>query len=85
MTPADREKAEYAKLMLQSDVFAEALTEIRNDALLALAEIKADDMLGIVRQQAIVAVTGEIVASLKAKMTAAGSMDGGFDQNSDQE
>ncbi len=81
----DREKAEYAKALIKDDVFAEVLTQIRTEALLALATIEADDVRGILKQQAVVTVTGEIVDRLNALIAASGSLDGGFTQNSDEE
>lgn len=82
---AVREKAEQARHILGNDLIAEVLTEIRTEALLALADIKADDTLGILKHQATAAVAFEFVTRLQAKITAAGTNDGGFTQNSDEE
>jgi hypothetical protein len=74
----NRDRAERAKQMLESDLFAEMLTEVRVDALNALATVKVDDTLSILGLQAIVAVTGEIKDRLEAVVLRAGQSDGGM-------
>lgn len=70
-------RAELAKGLLDNPIFADVLTEIRMDALLALAEVDAGSFKEIHRLQSIVHCTGEIVAKLKAMVIATGSQDGG--------
>lgn len=70
-------RAEEAKHLLANDVLAEALTAIRMDALLALADADPDDKTSILRQQAIVAVTGDMPQMLKRAILLTGEHDGG--------
>lgn len=79
------ERSERAKHLLNDDLFAEMLTTVRAAALNELAEINPDDKTAILRQQAIVAVTGEIKSRLEACITATGERDGGYSQNSSTE
>ena len=71
-------KAEEAKRLLASDLFAEMLTAVRMDALVALATANPDDKTEILRQQAFVRVTGEIRAALEATILRTGESDGGM-------
>lgn len=72
------ERAERARFLLSDDLFAEMLTTIRLDALNALAEVDPDDKNQILRQQAIVAVTGEIKSLLERCTLTTGGQDGGY-------
>lgn len=80
-----RERADRAKVLLGDDLFAEMLTAVRLEALNTLAEVDPDDKTRILRQQAIVHVTGEIKDKLLACIAATGEMDGGYTQNSSKE
>lgn len=73
------ERANRAKVLLNDDLFAEMLTEVRMDALNALSETPADDPNEIRRLQALVQVTGEIKDRLEAAIIATGELDGGLD------
>lgn len=71
-------RAETARRLLNDEpLFAEALTAIRMDALLDLAEADPDDKTAILRLQAIAHVTMEIKDRLEAEILASGSSDGG--------
>lgn len=82
---AQIERADQARHLLNDDLFAEMLTTVRLDALNALAIVNPEDQTAILRQQAIVAVTGEIKDRLEACITATGEKDGGYSQNSSSE
>ena len=87
MTESEKiHRAEHAKQLLADDLFAEMLTSVRFDALNALAGVNPDDKTEIMRQQAIVSVTGDIRSLLEAAILATGEKDGGFSlQNSSAE
>ena len=70
-------RAEEARNLLASDLFAEAMTIVRTDALMALASVKADDILEIQRLQAIVHCTEKLHDALVAATLKAGERDGG--------
>lgn len=79
MNESERQhRAQRARELLGDDLFAEALTSIRSEALLELAETDPDDKTEIIRQQAIVAVTGMIVEMLQAVILQSGEQDGGI-------
>lgn len=83
MTAEDIYRAQHAQQLLGDDLFAEMLTEVRVDALNALAECDATDADAIRHQQAIVAVTGAIRDKLTAVVLKTGQGDGGMSaQNS---
>lgn len=73
-----RERAERAKQILNDDLFAEMLTELRQDAFIKLAGVPADDAGAIRDQQAVVKVTDEIRDRLAAMVLATGQDDGGY-------
>ena len=78
MNKADLEaRAEEARNLLASDLFAEAMTAVRTDALMSLATVKADDTLEIQRLQAIVHCTEGFRDALVAATLKAGERDGG--------
>lgn len=78
-TEAERiERGERATYLLADDLFAEILSTVRLEALNALADVDPSDMTGILRQQAIVAVTGDITDLLKATILATGENTGGI-------
>lgn len=82
MTEALREHyASEAKRLVADDTFAEALTRIRTQAMNELAVADADDKSAILRLQAKVAVTMEILGELNGMILAMGTSDGGFDPN----
>lgn len=71
-------RAETARRLLNDEpLLAEALTSIRMDALLDLAEADPDDKTSILRHQATVYVTGEIKSRLEAEILRSGTSDGG--------
>jgi hypothetical protein len=72
--------ANEAKRLLADDTFAEALTRVRTKAMSDLAVADADDKTAILRLQAKVAVTTEILDELNGMILAIGN-DGGFDPN----
>ncbi len=71
-------RAEEAKTLLANDLLAEALTSVRMDALLGLANVKATDTSDILRLQAIVHVTQAMRDYLEAAITRTGERDGGL-------
>jgi hypothetical protein len=73
--------ANEAKRLVADDTFAEALTRVRMQALNDLATANADDKTAILRLQAKVAVTIEILDELSGMILAMGASDGGFDPN----
>ncbi len=70
-------RAEQARVLLGNDLFAEAITEVRMDALKALGDIDPANFKEICRLQAIAKCTEEVVAKLQAAITASGVRDGG--------
>lgn len=56
----------------------DALTAIRMNALLELAEADPADTSGILRWQAIVRVTGDLPDMITREIIASGADDGGF-------
>ncbi len=74
----DIHRAERAKVLLNDQVFVDALTEVRMEALLELAVVDADSFNKITRLQSIVHCTTEIVAKLEAMITKTGARDGGL-------
>ncbi len=82
MSEATREHyANEAKRLLADDTFAEALTRVRMQAMTDLATADADDKTAILRLQAKVAVTTDILDELNGMILAMGASDGGFDPN----
>jgi hypothetical protein len=78
MNKADLEaRAEEARNLLASDLFAEAMTIVRTDALMGLSIVKADDILEIQRLQAIVHCTDGLKDALVGAVLKAGERDGG--------
>lgn len=73
-----RHKAEEAKHLLSSDIFAEALTAIRADALLKLAAVEPTDVTAIQSLQATVRVTESIRDALVEAILRTGEQDGGM-------
>lgn len=73
--------ANEAKRLVADDTFAEALTRVRMKAMSDLATANADDKTAILRLQAKVAVTTEILDELNGMILALGDSDGGFDPN----
>ena len=71
-------RAEEAKHLLANDVFAEALTAVRADALLKLASVDATDVTAIQALQAMVRVTDSIRDALMAAILQTGEHDGGM-------
>lgn len=71
-------RAEEAKRLLGSDLFADALTSVKMDALLELAKVDADSFNKITRLQSIVHVIDEIKSFLEAAITRTGANDGGL-------
>lgn len=59
-------------------MFASALTGVRMDALVALAEADPDDKTEILRLQAVVRVTANIRDALMAEILRTGEHDGGM-------
>lgn len=78
MTEDDIYRAQRAKDLLSDEVFADALTSVRMDALLSLAEVKATDTVDILRLQAIVHVTEAMKDYLAAAIKKTGTADGGL-------
>ncbi len=70
-------RAEAAHRLLNDAVFADALTQVRMDALLMLADVNPTAVDEIRRLQAIVIVTDQLRDNLEAAITASGSRDGG--------
>lgn len=71
-------RAEEAKRLLSSDLFAEALTQVRMDALLSLGSVDPTNTTEIHRLQAIVRCTEDIRGFLEAAITRTGANDGGL-------
>ena len=63
--------------MTETKFLAEAMTEVRTEALVKLALVKADDTLEILRLQAIAGCLSDVRAWLEAKILATGEKDGG--------
>ena len=74
---AQRLAAEAARL-LSEPLLADAMLEVRMEALVALSEVDASDMKEILRLQAIATCLSDVVDLLKAKITASGQSDGGI-------
>ncbi len=67
MTPEELEhRAREAQRWLNEPLLAEALSTVRFNALLALAEVDATDTKTVLKYQAIAAVTQEVLTSLEA-------------------
>ena len=76
MSPDKRRAAEATRL-LNEPLLAEAMTEVRMNALIALSEVDAGDMKEILRLQAIATCLNDVVELLRANITASGQSDGG--------
>lgn len=70
-------RAEEAKNLLSNELLAEALTEVRMDALVALGEVDATDTKEILRLQAIAHCLQEVRDKLEAAIIRTGERDGG--------
>lgn len=75
-------RAEAAHRLLNDDIFAEALTALRTEAFHALATADVDDKTALLRQQAVVRVTGDIRGYLESIIMRSGAMDGGYSAES---
>jgi len=73
--------AKEAQRLLADDTFAEAMTRVRVTALNDLATVDADDKTAILRLQAYVAVTSDVLDELRSMILAIGKDGGGFDPN----
>lgn len=71
-------RAEQAKSLLANDLFADALTQIRMEALLGLSDVDPSRTTEILRLQAIVRCTDDIRGFLEAAITRTGANDGGL-------
>lgn len=78
MTDEITHLAQRAQSLLNDDAFAHAMTQVKMDALLALAKADAASFKEICRLQAIVQVLDEVVDKLKAAITRTGAHDGGL-------
>lgn len=79
MNEAERtHRAEEAKNLLGNELFADAMTKVRMDALIALSEVDAGDTKEILRLQAIAHCTQEVFSLLDAAIKATGEQDGGI-------
>ena len=78
MTKADQvHRAEQAKILLSNDLFAEAMTAVRMNALVALASVDPTDTAAIMKLQAIAHCTEEVFGLLDSEITRSGVRDGG--------
>lgn len=71
------QRAEAARRLLSDPIFVDALTAVRMEALLDLAETRPDDVMALQHLQAIVAVTMSLRDMLEAEITRSGARDGG--------
>lgn len=70
-----------AARLLADDVLAEAMTNVRTEALVALSTVDANNTTEILRLQAIANCLQDVRDWLDAKIKALGTSDGGFDPN----
>ena len=78
MTKMDQlHRAELAREILSNDMFAEAMTAVRMNALVGLAETDPSDTAAIMKLQAIANCTQEVIDLLNSEITKAGERDGG--------
>lgn len=73
--------AREAARLLNDEVLAWAMTEVRTNALAALAEVNATDTDEIRRLQAIAGCLQQVRDMLEAAILASGKMDGGMSAN----
>ena len=73
--------AKEAARLLADDTLAEAMTNVRMKALVALADVDAADTKEILRLQAIAGCLSDVRDELHAMILATGESDGGFDPN----
>lgn len=77
--------AERAKDMLEDDLFAQVLTDIRLEALTELSECDPTDVETIRTKQALARATSEIVEKLHAIVRAEAMKSGGYSPNKDSD
>ena len=70
-------RAEQAKELLGNTLFAEAMTAVRMNALVALASVDPTDTAAIMKLQAIAHCTEEVFGLLDSEITRSGVRDGG--------
>lgn len=81
MSAAEQHYAKEAARLLGDETLAEAMTTVRMNALVALAEADASDTKKILRLQAIANCLADVRDQLEAAIKAMGSADGGYDPN----
>lgn len=73
--------AKEAERLLNDPIFAEALTAVREEALIALGDVDATNITEILRLQAVARCAQDVKDRLEAHILAMGTRDGGFDPN----
>jgi hypothetical protein len=81
MNATEKHYANEASRLLSDDTLATAMTTVRANALVALADVDASDTKEILRLQAIANCLQDVRDQLEAAIKSMGSADGGFDPN----
>jgi len=78
MTKMDQlHRAELAREILSNDMFAEAMTTVRMNALVGLADVDPTDIAAFMELRAIAKCTEQVIDLLNSEITKAGERDGG--------